>query len=191
MTSFLVLTASFFSNGTYGAGGTANYESISSLLGMQTNSDGSICYVPERFPENWYRRATPYGVSQLIEGLAPTYLTGPGLTLPNPLGAVLQNPGQIPQIGCALYQGITSGVPASILGSTNEFASRATQLLQQKLAPILPVSRSLVLADGSRSTDVIPTSRLCRRPTRTVDSTAPMRSGRTTIISVDKQRHKR
>ncbi|KAI9635128.1 uncharacterized protein MKK02DRAFT_32626 [Dioszegia hungarica] len=127
----------FFSNGTYGAGGVANYESISSLLGMSTAADGTICYVPERFPENWYRRATPYGVAELIAGLAPTYLTGPSLTLPNPLG-VLQNPAQASQIGCAVYQGLTGGIPASLLGSTNDYASRATELLRKNLLPILP-----------------------------------------------------
>jgi hypothetical protein len=108
---------------------------------MKTNSDGSICYVPERFPNNWYRRSTPYGATQLIANLLPTYLTGPGLNLPQPLG-VLQNPAQAPQIGCAIYQGLTGGVPASILGSTNEYASAVTEYLRKNIAPILPVSLS-------------------------------------------------
>ena len=82
---------------------------------MQADSSGTICYVPERFPENWYRRSYPYGVVQLVANLLPTYLTGPRLTLPNPLG-ILQNPAQAPQIGCAIYQGITSGIPAALLG---------------------------------------------------------------------------
>jgi hypothetical protein len=82
---------------------------------MSVDSSGTICYVPERFPENWYRRSYPYGVAQLVEGLVPTYLTGPELTLPNPLG-ILQNGAQTAEIGCAIYQGITSGIPASLLG---------------------------------------------------------------------------
>jgi hypothetical protein len=82
---------------------------------MSVDSSGTICYVPERFPENWYRQSYPYGVAQLVEGLVPTYLTGPELTLPNPLG-ILQNGAQTAEIGCAIYQGITSGIPASLLG---------------------------------------------------------------------------
>lgn len=152
----------FFSNGTYGSGGNANYESIAPFLGMQADASGKICYVPERFPENWYRRSYPYGVVQLVANLLPTYLTGPRLTLPNPLG-ILQNGAQLPQIGCALYQGITSGIPAALLGGkstmryaeavcriadglgmteTNEFISEATKYLQRRLIPSIPVSRN-------------------------------------------------
>ena len=131
----------FMSNGTYGAGGVANYESISSIYGMQTNEDGSICYVPERFPENWYRRAVPYGVADLVAGLAPTYLTGPELTLPNPAG-ILQNPGQTGEIGCALYQGLTSGIPAALLGQANDQVSSALTFLTNNLR--LPVSSTLL-----------------------------------------------
>jgi hypothetical protein len=105
---------------------------------MQISSSGKICYVPERFPENWYRRATPYGVVDLVANLAPTYLTGPPLVLPNPLG-ILQNPGQLSQIGCAIYQGITSGIPASLLGETNDYISEAVSYVQRKLLPTIPV----------------------------------------------------
>lgn len=126
-------------NGTYGSGGVANYESISSIYGMSMDSSGKICYVPERFPDNWYRRSYPYGVAQLVAGLLPTYLTGPPLTLPNPLG-ILQNGAQLPQIGCALYQGLTSGVPASLAGETNEFISEAVTYVSRRLQPIFPVS---------------------------------------------------
>lgn len=126
-------------NGTAGAGGVANYESISSIYGMQTQEDGTICYVPERFPENWYRRATPYGVADLVAGLAPTYLSGPELTLPNPVG-VLQNIGQASEIGCAIYQGLTSGIPAALLGETNDKLSQTITFLQNQLLPQLPVS---------------------------------------------------
>lgn len=56
--------AAFMSNGTYNAGGTANYESLSSILGFQYNADNDTFeYVPERYPDNWYRRAIPYGVA--------------------------------------------------------------------------------------------------------------------------------
>lgn len=66
----------FFSNGTYGAGGVANYESISSIIGARYNSQtDEFEYVPERWPEQgWYRRATPYGAVQtLIDGFGAIY----------------------------------------------------------------------------------------------------------------------
>lgn len=66
----------FFSNGTYGAGGVANYESISSIIGAQYNKEtNEFEYVPEKWPEQgWYRRATPYGAVQtLVDGFASIY----------------------------------------------------------------------------------------------------------------------
>lgn len=38
----------FFSNGTIGAGGSANLASIASFVGARFGEDGSITYVPER-----------------------------------------------------------------------------------------------------------------------------------------------
>ncbi|BGP43028.1 hypothetical protein JCM10449v2_007043 [Rhodotorula kratochvilovae] len=126
----------FFTNGTYGAGGSSNLESISSIMGYKINDDGTICYQPERFPDNWYRRATPYGVANgLVPGLIGTYAKYP--LLPNPLSAVL-NGGQVNQVGCAIYQGITSGIPASLLLSTTDAVSAALTNLQNKLIPGLP-----------------------------------------------------
>lgn len=54
---------SFMSNGTYGLGGSANYQSISSIIGAQWDSyGGQFTFVPEKWPDNWYRRATPYNI---------------------------------------------------------------------------------------------------------------------------------
>lgn len=72
--------AAFMSNGTYNAGGQANYDSLSSILGFQYDSStDKFSYVPERYPENWYRRAIPYGVATpdgLITNLAATFAAG-------------------------------------------------------------------------------------------------------------------
>ena len=44
-----VFYANFFSNGTYGAGSVANYESISSIIGAKFDEEtGQFQYVPER-----------------------------------------------------------------------------------------------------------------------------------------------
>jgi hypothetical protein len=78
-----VFYPNFMSNGTYGAGGVPNYESISSIIGADYDPNtGNFAYKPERFPDNWYRRATPYGVSQtLTDVLAHIYIKV-GLQLP-------------------------------------------------------------------------------------------------------------
>lgn len=85
----------YFSNGTYGSGGVANYESISSIVGAQLNKKtGQFEYVPEvycdrrlcivkafandtlqRWPEQgWYRRDREYGaVEALADGFTRIY----------------------------------------------------------------------------------------------------------------------
>jgi hypothetical protein len=51
---------------------------MSSILGFKLDeSTGKFCYVPERFPDVWYRRATPYTVADLAANLVPTFLAGP------------------------------------------------------------------------------------------------------------------
>ncbi|KZL65708.1 hypothetical protein CT0861_02670 [Colletotrichum tofieldiae] len=47
----------FMSNGTYGAGGVGNYESISPIIGAKYDDrTGESQYVPETWPKNWCRR---------------------------------------------------------------------------------------------------------------------------------------
>ncbi|KAG9028276.1 hypothetical protein FRB95_006642 [Tulasnella sp. JGI-2019a] len=58
--------ATLFSNGTYGAGGVPNEASISSFFGAQLQPDGSYTSVPERFPDNWYRRGAQYGLVHVL-----------------------------------------------------------------------------------------------------------------------------
>lgn len=70
--------------------GVANYESMSSILGFELDkSTGKFCYVPERLPDVWYRRATPYTAVDVAANLVPTFLAGP------PVGALLTHFEQI------------------------------------------------------------------------------------------------
>jgi hypothetical protein len=108
----------FFSNGTYGAGGVANYESISSIIGAKFNKEtGHFEYVPERWPEQgWYRRATPYGaVTTVVDILTSIYPRNPiPMALPQ-----LENPENLtPQdILCVIYEGINSITPLALGGT--------------------------------------------------------------------------
>jgi hypothetical protein len=125
----------FFSNGTYGAGGVANYESISSIIGAQYDkSTGNFKYVPERYPDIWYRRATPYGAVQaLTDGFLNIY----------PRNIIVPGVGQIgtPNLSvqtilCDIYQGINSITPLFFGGDLEAAATAATWALS-KLTPLV------------------------------------------------------
>ncbi|KAK5112883.1 hypothetical protein LTR85_011110 [Meristemomyces frigidus] len=119
----------YFSNGTYGSGGVANYESISSIIGAQLNTaTGQYEYVPERWPENWYRRATPYGaVEALTDGFTSIYPANP-VPMPIPqLGNVANL--NASTILCLVYTGIQSVTPLALAGQEAEVASGLTAAL--------------------------------------------------------------
>lgn len=111
----------FFSNGTFGSGGVANYESISSIIGAERQPNGDFKYVPERFPENWYRRATPYGAVQaLSEGFTQVYPRNP-----IPMGAAqLGTDNLTPQtLLCDIYQGLNSITPLALAAQDRSLAA--------------------------------------------------------------------
>ncbi|KWU41881.1 Cloroperoxidase, partial [Rhodotorula sp. JG-1b] len=101
----------FFSNGTYGAGGKATLQNIAPLMGFKINDDGTICAVPEQIPDNWYRRSTPYGIANVVAN-APGTLAA-GNTLPSPLSSIIAS-GNTNEIGCQLYQLLSSQSPATL-----------------------------------------------------------------------------
>ncbi|CAO2650050.1 Nn.00g013420.m01.CDS01 [Neocucurbitaria sp. VM-36] len=106
----------FFSNGTYGAGGVPNYESIMSIIGAEYDEDKKeFKYVPEKWPENWYRRATPYGAVQtIIDGFLNIYPRN----IIVPLAAQVGTPNLNPQtLLCDVYQGLNSITPLAFGGS--------------------------------------------------------------------------
>ncbi|KAH7082702.1 hypothetical protein BKA63DRAFT_433201 [Paraphoma chrysanthemicola] len=126
----------FFSNGTYGAGGVANYRSIMSIIGAEFDEDSQeFRYVPERWPEEgWYRRATPYGAVQaLTEAFTVVYprnIIVPGV-------AQIGTPNlSVDTILCDVYQGINSITPL-MLGGTLEQTSKAVTWALSVLDPIL------------------------------------------------------
>ncbi|KXT04896.1 hypothetical protein AC578_3442 [Pseudocercospora eumusae] len=106
----------YFSNGTYGFGGVANYESISSIVGAKFDKEtGNFEYVPERYPEQgWYRRATPYGAIQaLTDGFTRIYPANP---VPMPI-AQLGTPNlNVSTILCDVFMGLNSITPLPLAG---------------------------------------------------------------------------
>ncbi|KAF2024306.1 hypothetical protein EK21DRAFT_79006 [Setomelanomma holmii] len=126
----------FFSNGTYGAGGVANYRSIMSIIGAEYDEDTSeFKYVPERWPEEgWYRRATPYGAVQaLTEAFTLIYTRN----IIVPAVAQVGTPNlSVQTFLCNIYQGINSITPL-VLGGTEEETAKAVTWALSVLDPIL------------------------------------------------------
>lgn len=125
----------FFSNGTSELGGTANYKSIMPIIGAEYDEkSGEFKYVPERFPENWYRRATPYGAVQgLTEGFTMIYPRNIVTPLVAQLGTDNLN---VQTLLCNVYQGINSITPL-VAGKTLEDSSKAITWALSVLDPIL------------------------------------------------------
>jgi hypothetical protein len=123
----------FFSNGTYGLGGVANYESISSIIGAKwSEKDQEFVYVPERWPENWYRRSFPYTTVQaLTEGLLHIYAKNPIAMPIAQLGTPNLN---ATTFLCNVYQGLNSITPLGFAGTSEEVQAKATWALA-KLDP--------------------------------------------------------
>jgi hypothetical protein len=131
----------FFSNGTYGAGGVPNYESISSIIGAQYDkSTGNFKYVPERWPKNWYRRATPYGAVQTLTDaflqIYPRNIIFPGV---GQLGTPNLN---VNTILCDVYQGFNSITPLALAGDVQDVEQAATWALS-KLTPLIGAGTTL------------------------------------------------
>ncbi|GAA5853108.1 hypothetical protein JCM8547_000203 [Rhodosporidiobolus lusitaniae] len=110
-------------------------------MGYQINKEGRINLLrSERFLENWYRRSTPYGVKDLIAGLPATQLAAPNF-LPNPLNSPFAS-GDLNQLGCEIFQGLQSGIPAPLLAPSSS---------TRRWPPPLPARRCATTAE--RSTD--------------------------------------
>lgn len=142
--------------GTYGAGGVANYESISSIIGAQLNEEtGHYEYVPERWPENWYRRSTPYGaVDALTDGFLKIYPRNP---VPMPIAQLGTDNFNVQTVLCDVYSGINSIVPLALADDYESLTGEVTWALG-KLADVGITADLLGCPDNSQSDYVYPNS---------------------------------
>lgn len=133
----------------------ANYDSISSIIGAQFNPQtGDFTYVPERWPANWYRRATPYGIAELALELDIVAIYTANLL-----------PLVLPQLGtgnlnantvlCDIYQTLNSVSPLALAGPVQDAAAAVTWALN-KLAPLLAASSVLGCPAGTLSPNAAP-----------------------------------
>jgi len=139
----------FFSNGTYGAGGVANAKSILSIIGAEYDkSTGEFKYVPERWPENWYRRATPYGA---VGALTDAFLQIYPRNIIVPATSTVGTPNFSPQtLLCEVYQGINSITPLA-LGGTSEQVAKGVTWAANVLGNVLGPGTALGCPDNAIS----------------------------------------
>ncbi|KAJ0107209.1 hypothetical protein J7T55_007579 [Diaporthe amygdali] len=119
----------FFSNGTIGAGGVANEASITSFYGAKPSranawDDPQLTYthVPERIPDNWYRRATPMTVLEAVGGILDVYLYAlPALGGSGADQSWVVGPLDVPTnaqgLSCFLYNAIYANFPSELYNS--------------------------------------------------------------------------
>ena len=112
----------------------ANYESISSIIGARLNQEtGEFEYVPERWPENWYRRDTEYGavaaLTDLFTEIYPQYL------LPMPLPQIGSDNLNAATVLCNVQMGLGSITPLALGGQEVSIEAGVTWALG-KLAPL-------------------------------------------------------
>jgi hypothetical protein len=107
--------------------------------------------VPERFPDHWYRRATPYGIAnQFVPQLFPTFAQYP--IAGTPLSDVLGNPAEAAQALCQVFQLLDSFVPASLVGSSVARVAAVEAYISKTLLPLLPGNFQCSLSGGKNGT---------------------------------------
>ncbi|KZT51088.1 Cloroperoxidase [Calocera cornea HHB12733] len=110
------------------AGSVPDKATIMSFFGAVDNGDGTYAWVPERFPEDWYNRATAYTLLDIAEQILAMYLAypklfggnvGAGNFVPLDLDPHISggewSPSTAEDVLCLLYQAATENVPGEPL----------------------------------------------------------------------------
>lgn len=97
-------------------------------------------YVPEKWPENWYRRSTPWGA---VETLAAGYGQIYPYNIVLPLASTLGTPNfNASTVLCEIYQGINSITPLLFAAEEADAAAAASWALN-KLDAAFPANTFL------------------------------------------------
>ena len=106
-----------------------------SIIGAEYDENtNEFKYVPERWPENWYRRDVPYGaVETIVDGFINIYPRN----IIVPAAAQVGTPNlSVQTLLCDVYQGINSITPL-VLGGTEENIDKGVSWALSVLDPIL------------------------------------------------------
>ncbi|KZT36085.1 Cloroperoxidase [Sistotremastrum suecicum HHB10207 ss-3] len=143
-----------------GPGGVPDKATIESFFGAVPSADGGYSAQPERIPEGWYNRKTPYTLVDVVEGILEMYLANPvlfgGNTAPGRFDAIEDDggfyeggrlkDGITPEsLVCLLYQiALTDFTPDSLSGGL-KLPEAVLEYVLGKLNPIFgPLGCTLV-----------------------------------------------
>jgi hypothetical protein len=109
-------------------GGPPDLATISSFFGAKSDGNGGWTHVPERIPDNWFSRATPYTGVDVTEEILAQYLANPvafggnvgkGNFVGLDFGPIVNgqwSPTSAADVGCLLQQAVLAAVPQTIQG---------------------------------------------------------------------------
>ena len=110
-------------------GGAPDLATISSFFGAKSDGNGGWTHVPERIPDNWFNRATPYTTLDVTKEILAQYLANPvgfggnvgkgnfvGLNLGTSIVDGKYSPASVNDVGCLLQQVLITPIPSSIQG---------------------------------------------------------------------------
>jgi len=128
-------------------GGPPDLATISSFFGAKSDGNGGWTHVPERIPDNWFSRATPYTGTDVVAEILAQYLAAPvafggnvgkgnfvGLDF-GPIKNGQWSPTSAADVGCLLQQAVLAAVPQTIQGLITAPLS-ALQGIAGKINPI-------------------------------------------------------
>jgi hypothetical protein len=124
---------------------SATYPSVTRRTGIAVRPSTALRSLPQT-----YSPRTSTGRRLVNSLLSPDTFAYSITQIVNPLGAAF-NPSELNNLGCTIYQGITSGVYASLVGEANDKIEATITYLQQKLLPHFSTPYGCVVSNSSSS----------------------------------------
>jgi hypothetical protein len=109
-------------------GGPPDLATIASFFGAKADGNGGWTHVPERIPDNWFNRATPYTGTDVVAEILAQYVANPvpfggnvgqGNFVGLDLGPIVDgkwSPSSPRDVGCLLQQVLLAAIPSTIQG---------------------------------------------------------------------------
>jgi hypothetical protein len=109
-------------------GGPPDLATISSFFGAKSDGNGGWTHIPERIPDNWFSRATPYTGVDVTEEILAQYLANPvafggnvgkGNFVGLDFGPIVNgqwSPASASDVGCLLQQVLLAAIPQTVQG---------------------------------------------------------------------------
>jgi hypothetical protein len=110
-------------------GGQPDLDTIATFFGAVSDGNGGWNHVPERIPDNWFNRATPYTLVDVVDEILAQYVENPvpfggnagqGNFIGADVGAVVNgvfSPKSASDVGCLLQQVLITPIPSTVQNS--------------------------------------------------------------------------